>query len=372
MADPSSSGSRPTVVVIGGGYGGYAAAKALDDVAAVTLVEKRDAFVHNVAALRALVDPDWLSSIFLPYDRLLEHGRVIHDRAVEVDVGRVLLASGEELGADYLVLASGSHYPYPAKTDSDHSTVAAARYQRSHDELSEAKRVLILGSGPTGLELAGEISSVWPEKRITILETGADILPGPFDPRLREELHRQLAERGIELLLGDELESDPGIPAASLAPFTVRTRAGRTIDADILFRCFGVTPVSDYLTGRLAAARHSDGYVEVTPQLHLPGQPTVYAVGDISTADYNTAGRAGRQAATAAANIQAHHNDDPLEIYEPLPPVIVIPFGPSGGASQLPGQEAIAGPDATSELKGRHLFVDRYRELFGLEPLPTP
>ena len=220
----------------------------------MTLVEKRDAFVHNVAALRALVDPVWLSSIFLPYDRLLEHGQVIQDRAVEVDVGRVLLASGEELAADYLVLASGSHYPYPAKTDTDNSTVAAARYQSSHHDLADANRVLILGSGPTGLELAGEISSVWPEKQITILEAGADILPGPFDPGLREELHRQLAERGVEVLLGDELESDPGIPAASLAPFTVRTRAGRTIDADILFRCFGVTPVSDYLTGRLASS----------------------------------------------------------------------------------------------------------------------
>lgn len=370
MTDPPEF--RPRVVVIGGGYGGYGAAKALDGVAAVTLVEKRDAFVHNVAALRALVDPSWLTRIFLPYDRLLEHGRVIQDRAVEADVGRVLLASGEELAADYLVLASGSHYPYPAKTDSDNSVVSAARYQRSHHDLNDAKRVLILGSGPTGLELAGEISTVWPHKQITILEAGPDILPGPFDSRLREELHRQLAERGIEVLLGDELESDPGIPAASFAPFTVRTRAGRTMEADILFRCFGVTPVSDYLTGELAAARGSDGYVEVTPQLHVPGERTVYAVGDVSAADYNTAGRAGRQAGIVATNIQAHRNGDPLVDYEPMPPVIVIPFGPSGGASQLPGQDTIAGAEATAELKGRHLFIDRYRELFGLQPLATP
>ena len=47
----------PTVVVIGGGYGGFAAAQALDEFADVVLVEPRDAFVHNVAALRALVEP---------------------------------------------------------------------------------------------------------------------------------------------------------------------------------------------------------------------------------------------------------------------------------------------------------------------------
>ena len=68
---------RPTVVVIGGGYGGFAAAQALDEFADVVLVEPRDAFVHNVAALRALVEPGWLESIFLPYDRLLVNGRVV-------------------------------------------------------------------------------------------------------------------------------------------------------------------------------------------------------------------------------------------------------------------------------------------------------
>jgi NADPH-dependent 2,4-dienoyl-CoA reductase/sulfur reductase-like enzyme len=49
--------ARPTVAVIGGGYGGIHLAKALDDVARVVLIEPKDAFVHNVAALRALADP---------------------------------------------------------------------------------------------------------------------------------------------------------------------------------------------------------------------------------------------------------------------------------------------------------------------------
>ena len=63
MAHASPQGS---VVVVGGGYGGVNVARALDDDAQVTLVETKDAFVHNVAALRALVDPDWLPRIFLP------------------------------------------------------------------------------------------------------------------------------------------------------------------------------------------------------------------------------------------------------------------------------------------------------------------
>src|ERR1700679_4033238 len=99
--------SQPTVVVVGGGYGGTAVAKALDETADVVLVEPRDAFMHNVAALRALVDPSWLPKIFFPYSGLLTNGRVVRDRAVEVDPHHVVTASGERISADYVVLASG-------------------------------------------------------------------------------------------------------------------------------------------------------------------------------------------------------------------------------------------------------------------------
>ena len=84
---------RPTVVVIGGGYGGVNVAKALDADVDVVLVEPKDAFVHNLGALRALVDPTFLPKIFLPYDRLLSHGRVARDRTVDVTAHRVVLAS---------------------------------------------------------------------------------------------------------------------------------------------------------------------------------------------------------------------------------------------------------------------------------------
>src|ERR1700743_702398 len=72
MSEPSPA--QPAVVVTGGGEGGINVAKALDDVASVVLVEPKDAFVHNVAALRALVDPSWLPRIYLPYGRLLHRG----------------------------------------------------------------------------------------------------------------------------------------------------------------------------------------------------------------------------------------------------------------------------------------------------------
>ena len=122
MGEPAQV--KPVVVVLGGGYAGVNVAKSLDDVAEVLLIEPKEAFVHNVAALRALVAPSWLPRIYLPYAGLLSNGRVIRDRAAKVDAGRVELASGDVIQADYIVLATGSAYPFPAKSDLE-STAAA-------------------------------------------------------------------------------------------------------------------------------------------------------------------------------------------------------------------------------------------------------
>jgi apoptosis-inducing factor 2 len=363
---------RPTVAVIGGGYGGFNAAKALDEFAEVTLIEPRDAFVHNVAALRALVDPEWLPRIFLPYDHLLANGRVIRDRAVAVDVRSVTLASGADLTPDFIVLATGSTYPYPAKSGTDDTDTAVVRYRASHEELVQAERVLIVGAGPTGLELAGEISDRWPEKQITILEPEPDILAGPYKQELRDEVRRQLREREVEFVLGETLAAEPESPPATFGPFAASTTAGRTIEADIWFRCHGLTPVSEYLRGPLAGARLPDGSIKVTPELRVEGQTNVFALGDVAAADLKTAGRAGREAEIVVANIRALAEGRELQVYEPMPPAIVIPLGPNGGASELPGHDEIVGSEMTSGIKGEHMFVDTYHELFGLAtPAPS-
>ncbi len=359
--------NRPSVVVVGGGYGGIAVAKALDETADVVLVEPKDAFMHNVAALRALVDPSWLPKIFLPYDKLLAHGRVVRDRAVMVDPGLVVTASGERIEAEYVVLATGSRYAFPAKTDHVDTQRAQEQVLAAHGALSQADRVLVLGAGPVGIELAGEIRAVWPDKHIVLLDERADLLGGPFLPELRSELRRQLEELKVELVLGSPLRHAPELDPGELGSFAVVTENGVEVTAHIWFRCYGVMPNSDYLGDALSTARRPDGFVEVGPSMQVVGQTNVFAVGDLSTADAKMAAFAGRQAAIAAANITtlAAGSSD-LEEYVSIGAAIVIPIGPEGGAGQFPGQSQIVGPEAVSEMKGRHMGVARYAELFGL------
>ncbi len=360
-------GQRPTVIVVGGGYGGVTLAKALDETADVTLVEPKDAFMHNVAALRALVDPSWLPKIFIGYDGLLAHGRVVRDRATLVEPGRVVTATGQELTADFVVLATGSSYAFPAKTDQVDTERAHEQVRTAHRALAAADRVLLLGAGPVGIELAGEIRAVWPDKSITLLDPRDDILGGPFLPELRAELRRQLEELKVELVLGSPLRDLPTTAPGELDSFTVATTTGSEVTADIWFQCFGVVPISDYLGPELAAARRPDGFVEVGPTLQVVGQTRVFALGDLSTADAKMAGFAGHQATTVAANITALANgSDELVDYQSLGTAIAVPIGPEGGAGQFPGQDAIVGPEVVAAAKGRDMMVDRFAGLFGL------
>jgi NADH dehydrogenase FAD-containing subunit len=355
---------RPAVVVVGGGYAGIQVARALDDAADVTLVEPRDAFMHNVGALRALADPAWLPRIYFPYGRLLDRGQVVRDRVVKAEPGRVALASGGELSADYLVLATGSAYPFPAKSDAEAAADARVAYRAAHAALAAAGRVLLIGAGAVGIELAGEIMAAWPGKPVTLLDAAPDILGERFRADLKAELRRQLEALGVEILTGSPLRSLPAVPAGELGPVAVTTEAGREITADIWFRCFGVSPVSDYLAGELAAARGPDGYVAVTPYLQVAGQERVFALGDVADADHKMAGIAGRQAQVVAANIRALIAGEALTAYEPGEPSILVPVGPDGGSGQRAGMAELLSPETASAAKGRDLMTGRYAELF--------
>jgi NADH dehydrogenase FAD-containing subunit len=366
----SNQAGRPTVVVVGGGYGGIAVAKALDETSDVVLVEPKDTFMHNIAALRALVDPSWLPRIFLPYDGLLTNGRVVRDRAAVVDPHRVVTASGQEISADYVVLATGSRYPFPAKTDLVDAHHAQEQVRQTHRALAQADRVLLVGAGPVGIELAGEIRHVWPEKSIVLLDVADEVLGGPYKPELKAELRRQLVDSRVELILGSPLRQAPPTEPGEMGTFTVTTQAGTEVSADIWFRCYGVVPNSDYIGDALVPARRSDGFIEVGPTLQVAGQTTVFAVGDISTADAKMAGFASRQAATVADNINAlAQGRSDLTHYEPWGVAIAVPIGPTGGAGQFPGQDDVVGRETIAEMKGRELGVGRLSELFGLAAL---
>jgi len=367
--------SEPKVVVVGGGYGGARVAKLLDGVADVTLVEPKDAFVHSAGALRAAVDPAWEDRVFFSYENLLARGRVVHEYAQSVSPHQVRLSATGVIDADYLVLATGAAYPFPAKFIEAAATVAKARLARLRRALSAAERVLLVGAGPVGLELAGELSSAFPALGITIVDRAPDVLTTwDYQPELRSSVRSQLEARGVVFELGSPLGDLPPQDVGEAGQFTVHTLDGRRIDAQVWFRCHGNLPDLEYLGPELAAARVGDGGLAVTPTLTVEGFGTVFAVGDITTIrESKRASAALAHADVVAANIRALiEGREPARTYAAAAEFIVLALGPDGGASQLArpdGTRRILGPEQTSALKGVDLHSADVASLFA--PSPT-
>jgi NADH dehydrogenase FAD-containing subunit len=359
-----------TVVVVGGGYAGSMVAQALDAEAEVVLIDPREAFVNAAASLRALTRPDWAHHAFFPFGTLLERGQVIRDRAISVDPKGVLLASGERVEADYLVLATGSSYPYPAKPRPASSSVADQLHdlRQTHQELAGADRVLIVGAGPVGLELAGEITEVWPGKQVSVVDRSDQVLPG-FLPEIQDDLRRQLGELGVDLRLGTGLSTMPGTEAGRLGTFTVTTDRGDEIVADLWFRAHGVRLNTDYLADGCLTALTERAAVPVTGRLNVPGHDHVYAVGDITELpDPKMASYAMTQAEVVVSNLKAQLAGRlPNAEYAPAAERrILLPLGTRGGVGQLPAPEgAVAATlETVYQRKGADLFTARFAERF--------
>ena len=359
------------VTIIGGGYGGITIAKALDDVAEVTLVEQKDTFVNHAAALRAAVDRQWAERIFLPYDRLLARGRVVHGTALAVRGTTVSVAGTGDIEADHLVLATGTAYPFPAKHLESSSVIAKARIERAHTNLEQAGRVLIAGAGEVGIELTGEITSAFPAMEVVLLEAGPDILHSrDYKPELREAIRFQLEQRDVEVITGDQLVALPPVDPGVLSPFRVTTRAGRRLEADMWFRAYGSAAATGFLGEDYDEVRHYDGTIRVDSHLRVVDHPGVWAIGDITDVrETKRADAARAHARVVAANIRSLiGGGSAAAVYAPRPEHVVLPLGPDGGASQIlrDGERAVVGPEETSRFKGRDIYDGAMRQILGL------
>lgn len=357
------------VIIVGGGYAGFTLARTLDADADVTLIEPRDRFVHNVAAMRALVEPKLFDRIAIPYDRLLKRGTVLRARAVETADRSVKLSDGRTIEGDVIVVATGSTYASPFKPKGDDVAGIIAASRAAHDQLRAAKSVAIVGAGAVGTELAGEIAAGMKSKAVTLISSTPTLFP-EFSPGLGRKLEAQLKHMGVKLRLG--------VTARALkqtdAPFAGRLDMtdGPAVQADLIFPVIGAKPVTDLLRALPGAKFDAIGRAEVDGWLRPSSHPNTFALGDaIAVGDGMTIVAIMRQQPWLTKTIKAvlaGKKTESLPRYTPWPsPPILIPLGAKKGASVLPvtRKGVVVGPFLTSVIKGRELFVPRYQKEFG-------
>src|SRR5579871_4364457 len=302
------AGRRPRVVIVGSGFGGLMAAKALARVPVdVTVVDRKNyhtfqPLLYQVAL--AVLSPADIAQPIRAVLRRQENTEVLMDEAVGVDgvARKVTLKSGAALQYDYLVLATGSTHSYFGHDD----WVKLAPGLKTIEDATEIRRRVLLafelaerqmqehgwhpplnfvvvGGGPTGVELAGAISDIAqlymkhdfrhidPSKaRVLLLDGGSRVLatyPEDLSKKAEEELKR----------LGVEVHNNTTVTA--VGPGWVDA-GGQRFDAAVTLWAAGVQPSP--LGRLLGKPLDKRGCVIVDEQLNPPDLPEVFVIGDLA------------------------------------------------------------------------------------------
>ncbi|MGW2709336.1 NAD(P)/FAD-dependent oxidoreductase [Streptomyces sp. NPDC001356] len=364
--------TRRRVVIIGGGYAGVRLARELDADADVTLIDLKEAFFHRVASLRAGADAEWTYAPFIPYDSLLARGRVVRNKAVGIATAEreVVLATGHRVPYDALVIATGADYQEPARFTGSTVEEAAESFRSHQRRVAGARSILVIGGGPSGVELAAELRRVNPAAAVTLAHRGPRLLNHHGTGRMGRQARAWLERHDVRVLLDTSVTSAGGVGAR------LRDQAGNPLTADVVYWTTGTTPNTLWLRlAGLGTWLDGSGHVKVDTHLRVLGQRDVFAVGDVNdVSEAKLSPSAVAQGEAAAHNIRAYldhgkHGGRPRP-YKPAPVrIFSVPLGPEGGTTLLPalGRDVLVlGNRATAALKSRNLAVPAIRKLLGV------
>mmetsp|Transcript_22079 Transcript_22079/g.67829 ORF Transcript_22079/g.67829 Transcript_22079/m.67829 type:complete len:367 (-) Transcript_22079:165-1265(-) len=351
------------------------AAHALDGKANVVLIEREDALTHSMATLRAatLGGTTYKEQMRVPYNGLLKRGRVVQGSAESVTPGKVKLTGGEEIPADYIIMATGGrgfHFPLQAqgKTTAEYNAMLDA----ARDQIAEAGSVAVVGGGPVGIEMAGEIKAAHPDKPVTVVHSGGALLSGnvqPTDPRLSASLLRQMEDMGITVILNARMQTLPHGESAGVSSAICSTPGqshslsnGESLKADLVFVAAG--PKSSTAPPAVAmlpvGTTDGAGFVKVNKQLQVEGMEGVYAIGDcVNVPETKLAYSGGLQAKVVVNNVIVDATGKgSMKDYELLPEGkagMLVTLGPKRGAGAF-GKTQL-GSFMVSNIKGKSLLT---------------
>jgi len=307
MSSPSGS-HHPHIVIVGAGFGGLACAQALGGKPVrVTIVDRRN--YHLFVPLLYQVATAALSpaDIARPIRRILGRYKNIEVvlgtvTGIDTTARRVRLSNGSELAYDRLVVATGSDYSYlghpewaefaPGLCSLEDARRIRARLLTSFERAEAARdpaaqaalmTTVIVGGGPTGVEMAGAVAelaghalardfrNIDPRRaKIMLIEAGPRILSG-FPEKLSVYANKVLAKLGVTVITKEAVES---IDAKGVVV------AGRRIDAGTVIWGAGIK--ASPAAGMLGAALDGAGRVPLNPDLSVKGVADVYALGDMA------------------------------------------------------------------------------------------
>src|SRR4051794_25149814 len=299
------------VVIVGAGFGGLEAAFGLAGAPVqITLIDRRNHHLFQPLLYQVATASLATSEIAWPIRYLLRGRKEVttlfaNVSGVDAAGKRVLLDDSDALAYDTLVLATGARHAYfghdewepfapGLKTLEDATTlrrrilIAFEDAERETDPVRRAALLtfVIIGAGPTGVELAGTIAELAQDTlapdfrnidtrkaRVVLIEAGSRVLAG-FPPELSAYAQRSLESLGVEVAFGQ--------PVTECSADGV-VYGGNKLEAKTIIWAAGVraSPVAEWL----GVPADRAGRVQVLADLTVPGHPEVFAVGDTVTID---------------------------------------------------------------------------------------
>lgn len=369
LAVPRPEARRPAVVIVGAGFGGLRAVRALRRAPVdVVLLDRRNyhlfqPLLYQVAT--AGLEPEQIAR---PVRAILRRQRNFEFRMLEVTgldlAARQLATAGGPVAYDYLILAVGGETNYfGLATLEQHGyglkDVPEAIRIRNHvlrqfeeamlEATAERRRTkltfVVVGGGPTGVEMAGALSELirlvlvkdYPhldinDVRVLLLEA-TDRLLAPMPAKLRAAAAETLWRKHVEVRFGAAVTDFDGE--------RVLLKGGEVIPARTVIWAAGAKAVA--LTARLGLPTARQDRVPVEPTLQVPGHPEVYVIGD---AAYLEAGGealpmmapvALQMAETAAANIRRHLAGAPPLAFQYRDPGSLATIGRNAAVAYIRG-----------------------------------
>jgi len=303
----NQSGTRPKVLIIGGGFGGLAAARALTNAPVdITLIDRTNHHVFQPLLYQVATGGLSPTEISAPIRSILKDQQnvtVIMADVISVDrrAKLVTLAHGSPLSYDFLIIATGGRHHYFGRPDWEAlapglktledacrarerflGAFEAAEKAESATERQEWLTFVVVGGGPTGCELAGVLPEIArkaladeyrsfksTDTRIFLIENSAHVLDN-FPDDLRVCATADLKHLGVDVI--------PLRKAADIQPDHVVLDDGTRIPCRTVFWAAGNK--AGPICSTLGAEQDRAGRVIVTPYLHLPDDISVFVVGD--------------------------------------------------------------------------------------------
>ncbi|KMZ56998.1 putative Apoptosis-inducing factor [Zostera marina] len=352
------AGKKPCVVIVGGGIAGGTVAKALQSHSDVVLIDPKEYFEITWAEMRAKVEPTFADRTIINHKEYLTNVNLMTTTAVDIKSKEVMTKDGRLVPYDYLIIATGHHDPYPV-TKGDR----LREFQADNKKIKDSSCILIVGGGPSGVELAGEIAVDYPDKKVTLVHKGPRLMEF-VGPKASAKAMKWFKENGVDVLLDQKVDlehSSDGVYS---------TTAGKTINADCIFICTGKPFGSSWLRESiLKDCVNQQGQLMVDEHLKVKGHSNIFAIGDITDVNEMKQGYIAQEhAALVAKNLQIlvkGGQESKLGSYKPAGAMAIVTLGRKNAVAQFPF--ATVSGCIPRMIKSKDLFVGMTRKKMGLK-----